>query len=306
MNSKVKISAVVCTYNSEEFLEKALASLSFADEIVVVDDGSSDSTLDIARKFTNNIFKHKSVGYVEPARNFAISKATGEWVLLIDADEEISDKLAHRLLTLAKDNSSADAYELPRKNIIFGKWIQYTGWWPDYQIRFFRKNKIKWSDVIHSVPEVFGEKRSLAPREEESILHNNYQNISQYISRMDRYTTIEAQELINQKYALSWSDILTKPHNEFNSRFFALRGYKDGLHGLVLSILQAFSVFVLYLKIWEKSGFPQVDSRDLAKNGKKIWRKSLKDLKHWIFETMINENDNPLKKSFYRLKRKIS
>jgi (heptosyl)LPS beta-1,4-glucosyltransferase len=303
--SKQKISVVVCTYNSEEFLEKCLGSVSFADEIVVVDDGSTDSSLEIAKKFTKNIFKHKSVGYVEPVRNFAISRATNDWVLVVDADEEIPDSLSSRLQGLVKSKEESTAFAIPRKNIIFGKWMQHTGWWPDYQIRFFKKDKTKWSDKIHSIPEIEGEKVKLDEREENAIVHNNYQNISQFLSRMDRYTTVEARELLEKGYKLNWTELVTRPLSEFNSRFFAQNGYKDGLHGLSLSLLQTFSVLVLYLKVWEKSGFVQVDKKDLLEEIQKIWKKSVKDTRHWVFETLIKENNGLLKKSLYKLKRKL-
>ncbi len=140
MKNNPKISVVVCTYNDEDKIARCLDSVSFADEIVVVDDGSRDKTIELASKYTKNIFKHKSVGYVEPVRNFAISKATGDWILVVDSDEVIGEKLAKEIREFSKETEFSFV-EVPRKNIIFGKWMKASMWWPDYNIRFFKKKR---------------------------------------------------------------------------------------------------------------------------------------------------------------------
>src|SRR6266498_5902614 len=138
MNQSNKISVVVTVFNGEKTLNACLESVKWADEIIVVDDGSTDGTISIAKKHTDKIYHHKSQGFVEPARNFAISKTTGDWILVLDADEQVPQSLAEKLQELA-GQSETECVNLPRKNIIFNKWIQHTGWWPDYNIRFFKK-----------------------------------------------------------------------------------------------------------------------------------------------------------------------
>ncbi len=119
-------------------MPRAIVSVKkLASEIVVVDMHSDDDTQKIAKKLGAKVFTHKRTGYVEPARNFAIGKATGEWILILDTDEKVSKILADRLKQISADDNSADYYRLPRKNIIFGKWIKHSRWWPDYNIRFF-------------------------------------------------------------------------------------------------------------------------------------------------------------------------
>lgn len=255
----MKISVVINTLNEEENIIRAIKSVRWADEIIVCDMHSDDRTVEIAKKMGAKAIFHKRVGYVEPARNFAISKSTGDWILILDADEEIEKTLVERLQEIAGKMKQIDYVRLPRKNLIFGRFMKASMWWPDYNIRFFRKGKVKWLDKIHRPPEVFGEGLDLPADEKYAIVHYNYESISQFLKRMDRYTSIQAQELREEGYKFNWQDLFEKPLNEFLSRYFANYGYKDGLHGLALSFLQAFSFLVLYLKLWESNKFEEQD-----------------------------------------------
>jgi len=225
------ISVVINTLNEEENLPRALASIkNLANEVIVCDMESNDATVQIAEKAQAHVYTHKRVGYVEPARNFAISKATREWILLLDADEEVPKKLADKLKEIAV-KPTADYYRIPRKNIIFGSWLKHSRFWPDYNIRFFKKGCVSWNEVIHSVPTTQGNGADLADKEETAILHYNYNSIGQYLDRMNRYTGIQAELLIREKHKFLWKDLIEKPTQEFVSRYFAGEGYKDGLHG---------------------------------------------------------------------------
>ena len=272
-----KISIIVNTWNEEENIKRCLESVKdLASEIIVVDMYSSDKTVAIAKKFGAKIFSHKFTSYVEPARNFALRQAQGDWILILDADEEISPDLAKILqeLTIHKE---INFYRLPRKNIIFGNWIRHSRWWPDYVIRFFKKGSVRWSEKIHSVPLTRGEGYDLEAKEVNAIIHYNYQSISQYLSRLDRYTTIQAKDLVESGYKFSWQDMLKKPMSEFLSRFFVGESYKDGLHGLALSLLQAFSELVKYLKVWEKENF--VSQNITAYH--EVLEENINDYLHW-------------------------
>jgi glycosyltransferase involved in cell wall biosynthesis len=199
-----RISTVINTLNEEENLPRALASVKdFADEIVVVDMHSDDQTVDIAKKSGARVFEHDRTGYVEPARNFAISKAEGDWILILDADEELSQSLSKSLRKIA-DNPAADYYRLPRKNIIFGRWIKHTGWWPDYNIRFFKKGCVSWNEIIHSVPTTQGAGSDLKADEENALVHHNYRTAEQYVERMNRYTSYQAKELAGSGRKFVW------------------------------------------------------------------------------------------------------
>ena len=306
MNKKVVISAVLTVRNEEKKIAECLESVKWTDEIIVVDDESTDKTVQIAKKYTKNVFEHKSVGYVEPVRNFAISKAKGEWVLILDADERVPDSLARKLLEIAQLETNAEVVAIPRKNIIFAKWMQHTGWWPDYHIRFFKKGKLKMPKGIHQKPEVHGETLHLEAKEEYSITHLHYDTISEFVLRMNRYTDIEAKEFLESGEEFLWTDIFSKPFNEFLSRFFARSGYKDGLHGLVLAFLQAVSMLVVSLKIWEKKGFYEVDAKTLFNESEAEAKKMRKDLLYWFTNEKVNEIKNPIKKRAYKLLRKFA
>lgn len=294
-----KISVVINTLNEEKNLPKALMSVrSLADEIVVVDMKSDDKTQEIAKKAGAMVYEHKRVGYVEPARNFALRQAQGELILILDADEILPEKLAKKLKEIAKE-PEADYYRIPRKNIIFGKWIKHSRWWPDYNIRFFKKGYVSWSEVIHSVPETKGRGLDLEANEENAIIHFNYYSVNQFIERLNRYTEEHSKLKIKGGYKFDWSDLIKKPADEFLSRYFQGEGYKDGLHGLALAGLQAFSEFVMYLKVWERENFGETElSVDKVVDAMK---ESEGDLHYWQAEVLLKEVGG-LK---HRIKRKL-
>ncbi len=300
MKSDPKISAVVCTFNDENKIARCLSSLSFADEIVVVDDGSVDKTIEISSNFTKNIFKHKSVGYVEPARNFAISKATGNWILVVDSDEVVGEELARELKEFSK-KKEVSYIEIPRKNIIFGKWMKASMWWPDYNIRFFKRNSVVWSDKIHSNPKTTGRGEKLEPLEDNAIVHHNYSSVSQFVERNSRYSKIQAEELHKEGVRFEWSDLFRKPLGEFLGRFFANKGYADGMHGLALSLLQAFMFLLQYLYLWELSGYK--DQKFSLKEVKKESKAAEKQIKYWFDFSELSTNS--LKREMQKIKNKL-
>jgi len=286
----VKISVVINTLNEERNLPRAIASVKgMADEIVVVDMESEDKTVEIAKSLGAKVFTHKKTGYVEPARNYAISKASNPWVLVLDADEEVPLKLAQKITQVLK-SPKADYYRIPRKNIIFGHWMKHSRWWPDYNIRLFKKNSVSWNEVIHTVPMTQGIGGEIEDKEEYALVHHNYNSVEEYIERMNRYSTLHAALLVNEGYKFSWKDIILKPSNEFLSRYFFGSGYKDGIHGLALSLLQAFSELAVYLKVWQKEKF--TDQNPKLSEVVSVIRDQEKDLHYWVSDSLFNEGGN--------------
>lgn len=293
------ISVVINTLNEEKNLPRAVASVkSFADEVVVVDMESTDKTTEVAKSLGAKVFTHKKTGYVEPARNFAVSKTINPWIFILDADEEVSEGLALQIQKILK-NPKADYYRIPRKNIIFGHWMKHSRWWPDYNIRLFKKGFVSWNEIIHAVPMTQGVGGEIEAKEVFAIIHHNYDSLEQYIERMNRYTSQHAILKIKDGYKFSWKDVITRPSNEFLSRYFFGEGYKDGLHGLALSLLQAFSELTVYLKIWQKEKF--VEQNPSIGEVAFLIKETEKELHYWQADAMVKGGEGLLQ----RIRRKL-
>jgi len=293
------ISVVINTLNEENNLARAIKSVkNFADEVIVVDMHSDDKTVQIAKEFGAKVYSHERTNYVEPARNFAISKAQGDWILILDADEEVTKELSKELEKLSKQEK-VQIYRLARKNIVFGKWLQYSRWWPDYNIRFFKKGAVVWHDEIHSVPITNGIADQVASKEQLALKHHHYETVEQFIDRMNRYTTIQSRRLDENDYKFVWQDIIKRPANEFLSRYFAGHGYKDGVHGLALASLQSLSELIVYLKVWQLQKFTQ--EKVAVTEVIDEMRKTQSDYHYWQADAKVNEHGG----LHNRIKRKL-
>ncbi len=297
-----KISVVINTLNEEKNIERVIRSVSFADEIIVCDMYSDDNTAVIAKRMGAVVLLHKRMGYVEPARNFAISKASHEWILILDADEEVSESLENKIKELINKPGVVTHVEIPRKNIIFGSWIKSSQWWPDTHTRLFKAGSVIWGNKIHSKPKTEGQGLTLSSEERNAIIHHHYTSISQFILRMDRYTSIEAKDLRANGYKFVWTDLITKPLGEFLGRFFANQGFKDGVHGLALGLLQAFSFFVVYLKVWELQGFEKKDLNFKELNSS--FRQAGIELDYWLKYGDLPKNQ--IKRIIHKIKNRLS
>ncbi len=296
------ISVVVHTYNEEKNIDRCLSSLAWADEIVLIDMGSTDKTRQIAANYRVKLYTHPYTGFVEPARNFGIKKAQGSFILIVDADEEIPMTLAD-FIKVEVNQPKADFYRIPRKNIIFGKWIKHS-WWPDYKIRLFKKGSVTWVEKIHGVPMTKGLGFDVDTKEELSILHHNYYSIEQYLERLNRYTTIAAKELFLENRRFKLTDLMEMPSREFATRFFVWEGYKDGIHGLALALLQSFSELITYLKLWELESFKE--DKVSLNSAEKLLKEEQKHKQYWLYNTLLNQPHNLLNDLIWRLKRKIT
>lgn len=246
------ISAIYISYNDAQKLKDSLECVKdFADEIVILDLGSTDNSREIGEKYRAKIFYHILVPYVELVRNYAVDLAKGDWILVLDPDEKIGEKLKNKLNEIRNQNKY-DGVNIPRKNIFFGHWISHTNWWPDRHIRFFRKGKVKWHDKIHSYPEVNGDTIDLKAKEELAIIHNGYKSVNEFLSRQNRYSSIEAENLCKEGVRFSWMLFFWKSTREFLVRFLKHRGFLDGFYGFVLTYLMMIYQFEVMIKLWEK------------------------------------------------------
>ena len=303
-----KISAVISAYNEERTIEDCLKSIkSLTDEIIFVDNTSSDKTVEIAKKYTDKIFiRPNDPVMLNKNKNYGFSKATGEWILSLDADERLTPKLTKEIRKiisgLPAEASAKAGYEIPRKNIIFGKWIEHSIWWPDYNLRLFRRGMGKFPQKhVHEKLEVRGEVGKLR----NPMVHYNYQTVSQFFKKLDTtYTESETENFIKSGKSINWYDSIRWPVADFAKTFFFEKGYKDGLHGLVLSIFQAFYAFVFFAKVWErKEKFKDLTPDNFLSEVIQEFSKTAKDIRYWIFQTLIIEN--PARELYYKIRRKL-
>ncbi len=302
--NKRSLSVVVSVFNGEKELDDCLKSASFADEIIVVNNSSTDKTLEIAQKYTDKIFTRPNKLMLNINKNFGFSKASGEWIFSLDSDEIITPELVQEIKSeIRNPKSETNGYWIPRMNIIFGKRMEHTGWYPDLQLRLFKREKGKFPEEhVHEMVKVEGEVGYL----KNHITHNNYESISQFLNKLATvYGPNEAEQLIKNGYIFDWRDAIRFPVKEFLSRFFAREGYRDGFHGLMLSLLMAFYHFIVFSYIWEKHKFKQINDETLLIDTEKELVNSSKELFFWFSKEKIKIIKNPLKQIFHKILRKI-
>jgi len=300
-----KISVVISAHNEEKNIEDCLKSAQeLAYEIIVVDNSSTDKTGEIARKYTKKVFEQKNdPKNIDLQKNLGFSKATGDWILSLDADERITPELAKEIESRIKNQESRImGYWISRKNIIFGKWIKNDMWWPDYQLKLFKKGKGKFgkNDVHKALVLEGGSEKLTNP-----MIHHNYVSIHQYIQKLNNYTDIEAENLSSQGYSFNWLDAIRFPVNDFVKTFFLQKGFKDGIHGLVLSMFQAFYMGIVFAKLWEKEDFREVETPNFLQEVLSEFKDSKNKIIFWLTSSLISESKNPLKKLVLKAKRKI-
>jgi len=234
------------TYNEEDRIRDALESIRDAGEIVVVDAYSEDRTVDIADEYTDRVYRERWKGF-SGQKNSAIGKATREWVLLLDADERVSEGLKEEIMEVV-NNSRHDGFMIPRKSFFLGKWISHSGWWPDYTLRLFRNGRgFIESRKVHERVEVKGSVGRLGS----PLIHYTYESIEQFVRKMDIYSSLAAEDMREQGRRFSCLRMLAAPPFTFLKMYLFRLGVMDGLHGLVLAILYSYYSFLKYAKLWE-------------------------------------------------------
>jgi glycosyltransferase involved in cell wall biosynthesis len=245
----MKITATVITLNEEHNIASALESLSWADEIIVVDSESSDRTVEIAREFTDRVFVRPWPGY-SAQKNFAAEQAGHDWIFSLDADERVSNKLADEFKQLkAGAQTEAAGFEMPRLTFYLGRWIRHSGWRPDYKRRLYDRNRARWrGEHVHETLEVDGEVERLSG----DILHYTVRDASEHHMRMERYTTLAAEQANSQGKQPSLAGMLISPALVFLRSYIFKLGFLDGIPGLAIARFAAHYEFLKNLKLWEK------------------------------------------------------
>ena len=240
-----KISVIIITKDEEKNISDCLKSVEWADEIIVIDAESNDKTVELAKIFTDKVFTKKWEGYV-PQKKYALSLASNEWVLSVDADERITPELKNEILNLSPGNFAG--YKIRRKNFLLGKEITSCGWGNDYQLRLFKKEKTDLTErLVHEGFTVDGKIGKL----KNPMLHYTFSSFTEYFNKINYYTSLKAEELVKQKGKIGGWTIFSHTVSAFILFFINKHGFKDGVRGLIISLLHSVSTMLNYIKLWE-------------------------------------------------------
>jgi glycosyltransferase involved in cell wall biosynthesis len=240
----MKITATIIACNEERNIVRAIESLRCVDEILVVDSGSTDRTVELATNLGVRVIESHWPGY-KAQKNYAADQATYDWILSLDADEALSEALEGEIWTLKKKGPTYDAYRMPRLAQYLGRWILHSGWYPDLKVRLYDRRKARWvGDFVHESVEVTGSVGHL----ESNLLHFTCTSLSEHLKTMDRYTTLAAEELVFRKVKISSRHLILDPGWTFVRSYFLQRGFLDGLEGLTIANMAALYTFLKYAK----------------------------------------------------------
>ncbi len=257
------ISVIIHTYNAEKYLERVLNTVLQFDEIIICDMYSTDNTIEIANRYKCRIIYHENVGFADPARTFAISQASYEWVLVVDADELVPDKLRKYLYDFIKNGTEGvGALKIPRKNYLMGKFMH--SYYPDYIMRFLRKEGVVWPPVVHSQPIVKGEVITIPKKRKDlAFIHLANESIRTTIGKMNDYTDFEITRERRKKKKYCWWNILFEPFIRF-LRFYVFKGgFRDGLPGFIWACEYAYYKFITIAKLIESRVMPEDIDKEL-------------------------------------------
>ncbi len=243
MNSE--LSVTIITLNEERNLPKCLESLGFVDEIIVVDCGSIDKTVEIAKKYKAKVY-HRAFDNFADQKNWAAEKATGNWVLSVDADEVIPNTLASEIKS-AIVSEEFEGYLIPRRNFIFGAEIKYSRWSPDRHIWLWKKEKGKWVGDVHEEVQVDGKVGML----KNAKLHYQDTTISEFIKSNNKYSELQAKEMLKNGAKFSLFRMFWDAKFEFLLRYVYKKGFLDGWRGFILSYIMALYKMMVWVKVWE-------------------------------------------------------
>ena len=249
-----KLTAIIPTKNEEHNIEAVLQSVSFADEIMVVDSFSTDRTVELAKKYTDCI-KQREYRYSASQKNWVIPQATHEWILLVDSDERVTPELQAEIQAILKKGTKKVAFWIYRQNHFMGKPIKHSGWQTDRVVRLFKRDQCRYEDkFVHAEIITDGKVGKLKNR----LLHYTYTDLKTYMAKMDQYTTWSANDKVNSVKKVTYFHLAIKPLYRFFSHYILRLGILDGKQGFIISAFSAYSVFMRYIKIMrlkEKESF---------------------------------------------------
>ncbi|MFZ5448710.1 MAG: glycosyltransferase family 2 protein [Thermodesulfobacteriota bacterium] len=244
-----RLSIFIIALNQEANIGECLASVSFADDIVVVDTGSTDRTLEVARSYTDRVLTAPWQGFGR-TKNYALDQARGDWVFSLDTDERVPPELQDEIQAVVKANGPLAGYRVPRKNYFCGRWIRHLGWYPDYTLRLFRRDQGRFRDQgVHEEVMVAGPVGNLKT----PLEHYSYRSVSEYVTRMDRYARLAALELAKRGRRPYPGELLYRPVLSFFHLYVLRRGFLEGATGYTLAALMSMYKFLKYYYLRELS-----------------------------------------------------
>jgi glycosyltransferase involved in cell wall biosynthesis len=249
MKKQKKLSVIIITLNEEEVIRECLESVKWADEIIILDGGSNDKTLEIVKKYQAKVFPQEVKGKDWAAwHNQGKKEAAGEWIFYLDADERLTPELQQEIRKVINDKQYA-VYAVPRQNILLGKAMKFGGWYPDYQIRLFKKDKLlKWQGKVHEGPIFQGVLGYL----QQPMLHLTHRNLALMVDNANWRSAIEARLLYQSNHPpVVWWRILRVMVSEFFDRFVKKQAWRDGVIGWIEGLFQVFNKFLIYARLWE-------------------------------------------------------
>jgi glycosyltransferase involved in cell wall biosynthesis len=257
-----KLSVTVITKNEEADIAAALTSVAWADEIVVVDSGSTDQTVAIARRFTSRVVVRPWEGYAAQ-KNAAAAVASHDWILSLDADERITPALADEIRS-AIEQPACSAFRIPRVTWHLGRWIRTTDWYPDFQLRLYDRRAARWTGrLVHEAVTVDGP----IGRLQGEIEHYAYRDIADHVETIDRYTTYAARQMHEDGRRAGLFRLAGHPPLAFLRNYLLRGGFRDGLAGFIISALNACYVFLKFAKLWELTATSAAEPRDRSAAG---------------------------------------
>ncbi len=257
-----KITAIIPVFNNEKIIRRCLESIKWADEILIVDSYSSDGTLDICREYGARIIQHE---YINSAlqKNWAIPQAAHEWVLLTDSDEVVGPALRDEIRkVLEAPDPGIDAYRIPRKNYVYGVWIRHANFYPDYNIRLFRRSCRYVTREVHADIDVPEERLGTLKGHQ---IHDDFNDMQSYLRKFPRYMRYETDELVKLGRRFRLFEVTLRPLAMFCWSYFYKKGYKSGLRGFMIAVQKAYYNFTMYMQLWE---------RQRAKADLETWRRT--------------------------------
>ncbi len=266
MNEKVPVSVYVLTFNNQRTIEQCLKSLDWAAELIVVDSFSTDGTYEICKRYTGKTFQRDWAGHRDQYQ-YAADLTTQDWAMFVDADEEVPPALANEIRDEVRSGAPGiDAFYVYRRTYYLGRWIQYGGWYPDGEIRLYRRGKGRWEGGLHAKIVAEGKIKSLRSQ----YLHYTYRNISDQIQTIDKYSQIAAEDMVREGERFSLFKVFFHPPFRFFKEYLFKSGFRDGFPGLVIIASTMFYVFIKYAKLWEltmMNGPPSSEGKGRGEGG---------------------------------------